>query len=71
MVMDRFTIENEGTYTVQIEDGNAKNQSSLVLIGDGKFTEKFGSVHEKQYISIILLSASATNSLFNTFLPLF
>ncbi|KAG8444941.1 hypothetical protein GDO86_009920 [Hymenochirus boettgeri] len=34
MVMDRFTIENEGTYTVQIQDGNAKNQSSLVLIGD-------------------------------------
>uniref|UniRef100_A0A8I4A0L9 Myomesin 2 n=1 Tax=Callithrix jacchus TaxID=9483 RepID=A0A8I4A0L9_CALJA len=35
MVMDRFTIENEGTYTVQIHDGKAKNQSSLVLIGDG------------------------------------
>lgn len=34
--MDRFTIENEGTYTVQIQDGKAKNQSSLVLIGDGK-----------------------------------
>nr|XP_008541983.1 PREDICTED: myomesin-2 [Equus przewalskii] len=34
MVMDRFTVENEGTYTVQIHDGNAKNQSSLVLIGD-------------------------------------
>lgn len=36
MVMDRFTVENEGTYTVQIHDGNAKNQSSLVLIGDGR-----------------------------------
>ena len=35
MVMDRFTIENEGTYTVQIHDGKAKSQSSLVLIGDG------------------------------------
>uniref|UniRef100_A0A8C6RBF2 Myomesin 2 n=1 Tax=Nannospalax galili TaxID=1026970 RepID=A0A8C6RBF2_NANGA len=34
MVMDRFTIDNEGTYTVQIQDGKAKNQSSLVLIGD-------------------------------------
>ncbi|XP_012879670.1 PREDICTED: myomesin-2 [Dipodomys ordii] len=34
MVMDRFTIENEGTYTVQIQDGKAKSQSSLVLIGD-------------------------------------
>lgn len=39
MVMDRFTIDNEGTYTVQIQDGKAKNQSSLVLIGDGMFTE--------------------------------
>lgn len=35
MVMDRFTIENEGTYTVQIQDGKARTQSSLVLIGDG------------------------------------
>ncbi|XP_065537604.1 myomesin-2 isoform X1 [Lathamus discolor] len=34
MVMDEFTIDNEGTYTVQIQDGKAKNQSSLVLIGD-------------------------------------
>nr|XP_003215538.1 PREDICTED: myomesin-2 [Anolis carolinensis] len=34
MVMDRFTIENEGTYTVQLQDGKAKTQSSLVLIGD-------------------------------------
>eukprot|EP00069_Balaena_mysticetus_P007032 bmy_05388T0 len=34
MVIDEFTIKNEGTYTVQIHDGKAKNQSSLVLIGD-------------------------------------
>ncbi|XP_061478883.1 myomesin-2 [Rhineura floridana] len=34
MTMDRFTIENEGTYTVQLQDGKAKSQSSLVLIGD-------------------------------------
>ncbi|KAM9201425.1 myomesin-2 [Dugong dugon] len=34
MVMDKFTIDNEGTYTVQIHDGKAKSQSSLVLIGD-------------------------------------
>uniref|UniRef100_A0A8C6F3R0 Myomesin 2 n=1 Tax=Monodon monoceros TaxID=40151 RepID=A0A8C6F3R0_MONMO len=34
MVMGQFTIENEGTYTVQIHDGKAKSQSSLVLIGD-------------------------------------
>ncbi|XP_032876566.1 LOW QUALITY PROTEIN: myomesin-2 [Amblyraja radiata] len=34
MVMEKFTSKNEGTYTVQLEDGRAKNQSSLVLIGD-------------------------------------
>uniref|UniRef100_H2ZRK2 Myomesin 2 n=1 Tax=Latimeria chalumnae TaxID=7897 RepID=H2ZRK2_LATCH len=34
MLMANFTIESEGTYTVQICDGKAKNQSSLVLIGD-------------------------------------
>ncbi|XP_066093913.1 myomesin-2 [Saccopteryx bilineata] len=34
MVMDQFTTDNEGTYTVQIHDGKAKSQSSLVLIGD-------------------------------------
>uniref|UniRef100_A0A8C6XGE0 Myomesin 2 n=1 Tax=Naja naja TaxID=35670 RepID=A0A8C6XGE0_NAJNA len=34
MVMDHFTLENEGTYTVQLQDGKAKGQSSLVLIGD-------------------------------------
>lgn len=36
MVMDRFTVEDEGTYTVQLQDGKAKTQSSLVLIGDGE-----------------------------------
>lgn len=39
--MDRFTLENEGTYTVQLQDGKAKNQSSLVLIGDGKLPDIF------------------------------
>ncbi|XP_018604826.2 myomesin-2 isoform X2 [Scleropages formosus] len=34
MVLDHFTMESEGTYAVQIQDGKAKNQSSLVLIGD-------------------------------------
>ncbi|KAG9344369.1 hypothetical protein JZ751_011038 [Albula glossodonta] len=34
MVQDHFTEESEGTYTVQIQDGKGKNQSSLVLIGD-------------------------------------
>ncbi|XP_067840118.1 myomesin-2 isoform X2 [Heptranchias perlo] len=34
MVMEQFTSKNEGTYTIQVQDGKAKNQSSLVLIGD-------------------------------------
>lgn len=36
MVMDHFTEDSEGTFTVQIQDGRAKAQSSLVLIGDGE-----------------------------------
>ncbi|XP_068606715.1 myomesin-2 isoform X3 [Brachionichthys hirsutus] len=34
MTVDLFTRANEGTYTVQIHDGKAKTQSSLVLVGD-------------------------------------
>ncbi|XP_028318396.1 myomesin-2 isoform X2 [Gouania willdenowi] len=34
MVVENFTRANEGTYTVQILDGKAKTQSSLVLVGD-------------------------------------
>ncbi|KAM4584033.1 M-protein, striated muscle isoform 7-T8 [Odontesthes bonariensis] len=34
MTVEHFTRANEGTYTVQINDGKAKTQSSLVLVGD-------------------------------------
>ncbi|XP_051939958.1 M-protein, striated muscle-like isoform X2 [Hippocampus zosterae] len=34
MMVENFTRESEGTYTVQIHDGKAKAQSSLVLVGD-------------------------------------
>ncbi|XP_047433427.1 M-protein, striated muscle [Mugil cephalus] len=34
MTVDHFTRADEGTYTVQINDGKAKAQSSLVLVGD-------------------------------------
>ncbi|XP_055014749.1 myomesin-2 [Boleophthalmus pectinirostris] len=34
MIVENFTRANEGTYTVQIHDGKAKAQSSLVLVGD-------------------------------------
>ncbi|CAN9506983.1 unnamed protein product [Ophioblennius macclurei] len=33
-IMDRFTEEDEGTFTCQITDGGGKAQSSLVLISD-------------------------------------
>lgn len=36
MTVDNFTRASEGTYTVQIHDGKAKTQSSLVLVGDGE-----------------------------------
>lgn len=38
MVMDCLTPADEGTYTFQLKDGKATNQSSLVLIGNGTFT---------------------------------
>uniref|UniRef100_A0AAY4AEM1 Myomesin 2a n=1 Tax=Denticeps clupeoides TaxID=299321 RepID=A0AAY4AEM1_9TELE len=34
MTVDHFTKANEGTYTVQLTDGKAKAQTSLVLVGD-------------------------------------
>ncbi|CAJ1082495.1 myomesin-1 [Xyrichtys novacula] len=34
MTMDSLTPADEGTYTFQMQDGKATNQSSLVLIGD-------------------------------------
>lgn len=36
MFMDKLDDVDEGTYTFQLQDGKATNQSSLVLIGDGK-----------------------------------
>jgi len=35
MVMESLTPADEGTFTFQLKDGKATNQSSLVLIGDG------------------------------------
>ncbi|XP_034618596.1 myomesin-1 isoform X5 [Trachemys scripta elegans] len=34
MIMDKIEDNDEGTYTFQLQDGKATNQSSLVLIGD-------------------------------------
>ncbi|MGH0151581.1 UNVERIFIED_CONTAM: hypothetical protein FKN15_026010 [Acipenser sinensis] len=35
MIMEKLEDEDEGTFTFQLKDGKAANQSSLVLIGDG------------------------------------
>jgi len=35
LIMDSLTPADEGTFTFQLQDGKATNQSSLVLIGDG------------------------------------
>ncbi|XP_029451613.1 myomesin-2 isoform X2 [Rhinatrema bivittatum] len=51
MVMDKFTAENQGTYTVQIQDGKAKSQSSLVLIGDAfKALLAEAEIQRKEYL---------------------
>ncbi|KAM9308545.1 myomesin-1 [Gastrophryne carolinensis] len=34
MIMEKLEDEDEGTFTFQLQDGRATNQSSLVLIGD-------------------------------------
>ena len=36
MIMESLTPADEGTYTFRLQDGKATNQSSLVLIGDGR-----------------------------------
>lgn len=38
MIMESLTPADEGTFTFQMQDGKATNQSSLVLIGDGMFS---------------------------------
>ncbi|KFO97846.1 M-protein, striated muscle, partial [Calypte anna] len=51
MLMEQFTIDNEGTYTVQIQDGKAKNQSSLVLIGNAfKEVLDVAELHRREFL---------------------
>uniref|UniRef100_A0A8C9ZK97 Myomesin 2a n=1 Tax=Sander lucioperca TaxID=283035 RepID=A0A8C9ZK97_SANLU len=57
MTVDHFTRANEGTYTVQIHDGKAKAQSSLVMVGDGE-----PNVHN----SIVLLGPHFSEYLYFT-----
>ncbi|XP_030626963.1 myomesin-2 [Chanos chanos] len=53
MVLDHFTEDSEGTFTVQIQDGKAKAQSSLVLIGDAfKAALAEAEYQRKEYIRV-------------------
>uniref|UniRef100_A0A671Q8R0 Myomesin-2-like n=1 Tax=Sinocyclocheilus anshuiensis TaxID=1608454 RepID=A0A671Q8R0_9TELE len=51
MTIEHFTKANEGTYTIQIHDGKAKSQSSLVLVGDAfKGALKEAEFQRKEHI---------------------
>uniref|UniRef100_A0A9J8B126 Myomesin 2a n=1 Tax=Cyprinus carpio carpio TaxID=630221 RepID=A0A9J8B126_CYPCA len=51
MTIEHFTKANEGTYTIQIHDGKAKSQSSLVLVGDAfKAALKEAEFQRKEHI---------------------
>ncbi|XP_039900116.1 M-protein, striated muscle isoform X9 [Simochromis diagramma] len=50
MTMESLTPADEGTYTFQMQDGKATNQSSLVLIGDVfKQLQKESEFQRKEY----------------------
>uniref|UniRef100_A0A3Q3CU69 Myomesin 1b n=1 Tax=Haplochromis burtoni TaxID=8153 RepID=A0A3Q3CU69_HAPBU len=50
MTMESLTPADEGTYTFQLQDGKATNQSSLVLIGDVfKQLQKESEFQRKEY----------------------
>uniref|UniRef100_A0A3P8YV84 Myomesin 2a n=1 Tax=Esox lucius TaxID=8010 RepID=A0A3P8YV84_ESOLU len=52
-VLDHFTEDSEGTFTVQIEDGKARGQSSLVLIGnDFKVALADAEYQRSEYIRV-------------------
>ncbi|XP_077059159.1 myomesin-2 isoform X8 [Siphateles boraxobius] len=51
MTVEHFTKASEGTYTIQIHDGKAKSQSSLVLVGDAfKVALKEAEFQRKEHI---------------------
>uniref|UniRef100_A0A3Q3II06 Myomesin 2a n=1 Tax=Monopterus albus TaxID=43700 RepID=A0A3Q3II06_MONAL len=50
MIVENFTRAHEGTYTVQIHDGKAKTQSSLVLVGEFKAALKEAEFQRKEHL---------------------
>uniref|UniRef100_A0A4W5PFC3 Myomesin 2a n=1 Tax=Hucho hucho TaxID=62062 RepID=A0A4W5PFC3_9TELE len=55
MTVDHFSKASEATYTVQIHDGRAKNQSSLVLVGDGPHFAEYLSYHVDEDCTVLLV----------------
>uniref|UniRef100_A0A3Q3E946 Myomesin-1 n=1 Tax=Hippocampus comes TaxID=109280 RepID=A0A3Q3E946_HIPCM len=49
MTMESLMPEDEGTFTFQMKDGKATNQSSLVLIGDFKDLQKESEFQRKEW----------------------
>ncbi|XP_031148645.2 M-protein, striated muscle isoform X7 [Sander lucioperca] len=51
MIMESLTPADEGTFTFQLQDGKATNQSSLVLIGDVfKALQKESEFQKKEWV---------------------
>uniref|UniRef100_A0A8C8J9N7 Myomesin 2a n=1 Tax=Oncorhynchus tshawytscha TaxID=74940 RepID=A0A8C8J9N7_ONCTS len=55
MTVDHFSKASEATYTVQIHDGRAKNQSSLVLLRDGPHFAEYLSYHVDDDCTVLLV----------------
>uniref|UniRef100_A0A8D0AB51 Myomesin-1 n=1 Tax=Sander lucioperca TaxID=283035 RepID=A0A8D0AB51_SANLU len=55
MIMESLTPADEGTFTFQLQDGKATNQSSLVLIGDGMFITVELHLHDAISISVTVM----------------
>uniref|UniRef100_A0A8C5H7S8 Myomesin 1b n=1 Tax=Gouania willdenowi TaxID=441366 RepID=A0A8C5H7S8_GOUWI len=50
MIMESLTPEDEGTFTFQLQDGKATNQSSLVLIDIFKQLQKESEFQRKEWV---------------------
>ncbi|KAA0707827.1 Myomesin-2 165 kDa connectin-associated protein 165 kDa titin-associated protein M-protein [Triplophysa tibetana] len=59
MTIEHFTKANEGTYTIQIHDGKAKSQSSLVLVGDGPHFSEYLTFHVTDDCTVMLVGKLA------------
>lgn len=72
MIMDKLEEKDEGTYTFQLQDGKATNQSSLVLIGDGRLIcimQWAGKIMPRlPHLSSSLFTVFDTNRCFRVFM---